>query len=81
MAPTAAMLMLSHNGNPHAPSSSSSSLTTTTFSTLKDSVLKWVVKHNPLAQPGSEKNIIQTQKYCMFHPSAVEKSVSREKWN
>ncbi|KAK7368883.1 hypothetical protein VNO80_10916 [Phaseolus coccineus] len=68
MAPTAAMLLLSHN----APSSSSS-VTTTTFSMLKDSALKWVAKYNPVAKAGSEKNIIQTQNHCVFHPSAVEK--------
>ncbi|QCD84217.1 hypothetical protein DEO72_LG2g4567 [Vigna unguiculata] len=73
MAPTAAMLMLSHNGKPHTPSSSSSSFTTTTFSMLKDSALKWVAKNKPLSKPGSEKNIIQTQKCFVFHPSAVEK--------
>ncbi|ESW31180.1 hypothetical protein PHAVU_002G216400 [Phaseolus vulgaris] len=71
MAPTAAMLLLSHNAP--SSSSSSSSVTATTFSVLKDSALKWVAKHNPVAKAGSEKNIIQTQNHCMFHPSAVEK--------
>ncbi|RDX76548.1 hypothetical protein CR513_43445, partial [Mucuna pruriens] len=74
MAPTAAMLLLSHNGKTHAPSmtmlpSSSSSSATTTYSRLKDSALKWVAKYNPVPKVGSENNMIQTQ--TVVHPSAV----------
>jgi len=71
MAPSAAMLMLPHNGTAHAPSPSS--VTATTFSMLKDSALKWVAKYTPVAKAGPEKNIIRTPKFCMFHPSAEEK--------
>ncbi|KAH1087471.1 hypothetical protein GYH30_018843 [Glycine max] len=53
MAPTAAMLMLSHNGKTHAPSSSSSSATTY-YSSLKASAFKWVAKYNPVPKARSE---------------------------
>jgi len=54
MAPTAAMLLLSHNGKTHAPSSSSSSSATTYYSSLKASAFKWVAKYNPVPKARSE---------------------------
>ncbi|KHN46225.1 hypothetical protein D0Y65_019786 [Glycine soja] len=55
MAPTAAMLLLSHNGKTPIPSSSSSSSSATTYYfRLKDSALKWVSKYNPVPKSGSK---------------------------
>ncbi|KAJ1403670.1 hypothetical protein SESBI_27122 [Sesbania bispinosa] len=71
MAPTAAMLLLSHNGKTHAPSVTMppSSPSSTTYFGLKGSALKWVAKYNPVPKAGSDKNQIR----CVVDSPAVDK--------
>ncbi|OIV93154.1 hypothetical protein TanjilG_20816 [Lupinus angustifolius] len=73
MAPTAAMLMLSHNSKTHNPSviMQPSSPSATPYFGLKSPVLKMVAKFNPISKEGLDNNQIQT--CCVVDHSAIEK--------
>ncbi|CAL0313976.1 unnamed protein product [Lupinus luteus] len=75
MAPTAAMLMLSHDSKTHNPLvlMQPSSPSATPYFGLKNPPLKMVAKFNPISKQGSENNQIQTQTCYVVDPSAIEK--------
>ncbi|KAK7319533.1 hypothetical protein RJT34_04255 [Clitoria ternatea] len=71
MAPTAAMLLLSHNSKTHAPSATMPP--SSSYCGLKGPALKWVARYNAGPTEGSQKNVTQTQTSCIVDPSAKDK--------